>query len=104
VLEEQVSNLAGHFRYLALLLDAYDKRCPKIDRFVQQLQFSNTSISGGISRKRNIVPSSHSVCNRYVGGATSSCKTDDRSNFRSPDVGVRIIDVSDNSFTLAILY
>ena len=59
MLEEQIINLAGHFRYLALLLDAYDKCYPKIDRFVQQLQFSDTGVSGGISRKRNIIaPSS----------------------------------------------
>jgi hypothetical protein len=89
MLEEQVSNLAGHFRYLALLLDAYDKHCPKIDGFVQQLQFSDTSVSGGISRKRNIAPSSHSVCKQYVGGATSSHKTDDRSYFCSPDIDVQ---------------
>jgi hypothetical protein len=42
VLEEQVSNLAGHFRYLALLLDAYDKHFPKINGFVRQLQFSDS--------------------------------------------------------------
>jgi hypothetical protein len=88
MLEEQVSNLAGHFRYLAQLLDAYDKRCPKIDRFVRQLQFSDTGVSGRISRKRNIAPSSRLVCKHYVGGATSSRKTDDRSCFRSPDIGV----------------
>ena len=34
VLEKQISNLVGHFRYLALLLDAYDKRCLKIDRLL----------------------------------------------------------------------
>jgi hypothetical protein len=39
VLEEQVSNLAGHFRYLALLLDAYDKRCPKIDHLSDNCSF-----------------------------------------------------------------
>ena len=89
MLEEQISNLAGHFRYLALLLDAYDKRCPKIDHFVRKLQFSDTGVSGGISQKRNIAPSSHSVCKHYVGGATSSRKIDDRSYFRSPDIGVR---------------
>jgi hypothetical protein len=31
---------------MAQLLDAYDKRDPKIDRFVQQLQFSDTGVSG----------------------------------------------------------
>jgi hypothetical protein len=98
MLEEQVhvSNLAGHFRYLAQLLDAYDKHCPKIDRFVRQLQFSDTGVSDGISQKRNIAPSSYSVCKQYVGGATSSRQTDNRSYFRSPDIGVRIIDVSNN--------
>ena len=38
--------LTGHFRYLALLLDAYDKSCPKIDRFVRQ-----TSGGSRISRR-----------------------------------------------------
>jgi hypothetical protein len=89
MLEEQVSNLAGHFRYLALLLDAYDKHCPKIDGFVRQLPFLDTGVSGEISRKRNIASSSHSVCKHYVGRATSSRKTDDRSYFRSPDIDVR---------------
>jgi hypothetical protein len=85
-------------------LDAYDKRDPKIDRFVQQLQFSDTGVSGWISRKCNIAPSSHSVCKHYVGGATSSRKTDDRIYFRSPDIGCPRIDVSDNnwSFTLVL--
>ena len=96
MLEEQIRNLASHFRYPALLLDAYDKCYPKIDRFVAQLQFSDTGVSGGISRKRNIAPSSHLVCKHYVGGATSSRKIDDRSYFRFPDIGVQIIDVSDN--------
>ena len=96
MLEEQISNLAGHFRYLALLLDVYDKRCLKINHFVRQLQFSDTGVSGGILRKRNITLSSHSVYKHCVGGATSSCKIDNCSYFRSPDIGVRIIDVSDN--------
>ena len=94
MLEEQISNLADHFRYLALLLDASDKRCPKIDHFFCPTM--DTGVSGGISRKRNIAPSSHSVCKHCVGGATSSRMIDDRSYFRSPDIGVRIIDVSDN--------
>ena len=38
-----------------------------------------------------------------MGGATSSRKVDDLSYFRSPDIGARIIDVSDSrSFTLYI--
>ena len=96
MLEEQISNLAAHFRYLALLLDVYDKRYLKINHFVRQLQFSDTGVSGGISRKRNIAPSSHSVYKHCVSGATSSRKIDNRSYFRSLNIGVRIVDVSDN--------
>ena len=61
--------------------------------------YTGVSNSGVISQKRNIAiaPSSHSVCKHYVGGATSSRKTDDRNYFRSPDIGtgIQIIDVSD---------
>ena len=50
MLEEQISKLACRpLQYLALLLDACDKHYPKIDRFVRQLQFSDTGVSGGIS-------------------------------------------------------
>ena len=38
----------------------------------------------------------YSVCNYYVGGATSSHKTDDLSYFCSLDIGVQIIDVFNN--------
>ena len=44
VVEEQVSCLAVHFRYLAQVLEAYAKRCPKIDRFVRRLILSDTGV------------------------------------------------------------
>ena len=34
MVEEQVSGLAVHLRYLAQVLDAYDKHCLKSDHFV----------------------------------------------------------------------
>ena len=102
MLEEQVSNLAGHFRYLALLLDAYDKRCPKIDRFVRQLQFSDISTCFW----RNIVKTQHRSKLPFglqiLRGWGYILAQDRRSYsyFRSPDIGVRIIDVSDNNYTV----
>ena len=38
------------------ILDAYGKRCPKIDRFVRRLQLSDIGVSGGISPNRNVTP------------------------------------------------
>ena len=46
---ELVSGLAIHFRCLAQALGAYRKHCPKNDHFVQQLQLSDTGVSGGVS-------------------------------------------------------
>ena len=62
VVEEPVSCLAVHFRYLAQVLDAYGKRCPKIDRFVRRLQLSDTGVSGRLSPKRNVAQRSYLVC------------------------------------------
>ena len=45
---------------------------------------------------RENATSFQAVCKHCVGGATSLHKTNDRSYFRSPDIGVRIIDVPDN--------
>ena len=63
MVEEQVSCLAVHFRYLPQVLEAYGKRCTKIDRFVQRLQLSDTGVSGGISLKCNVAQRSFSVYN-----------------------------------------
>ena len=57
--------------------DAYDKRCSKI---VKQLQPSDTRVSSEMPTK---------VC---LGGATCPSKTDYFSYFRSPGIGVGIID------------
>ena len=54
VIEELLSGLAAHFRYLAQVLDHCGRRCPKTDHFVQQLQLSDTGVSGGIAPKRNV--------------------------------------------------
>ena len=34
VIEELISGISVHFRYLAQVLDAYGKHCPKTDHFV----------------------------------------------------------------------
>ena len=63
MIEEQISGLAVHFRYLARVLDAYGKCYLKTDHCVRQLQLSDSGVSGRILPKRNIAPRSHSVCN-----------------------------------------
>ena len=60
MIEELIRVIAVHFRYMAQVLDAYGKRCPKTDHFVR---LSDTGVSGGIAPKCNVTPMSFSVCN-----------------------------------------
>ena len=53
---------------------AYGRLCLKI---IRKLQCSDAGLSGEISPKHNITSRSLSVCNQYMGGATSSYKIHD---------------------------
>ena len=71
---DHCSEHGTHVRTVRICPCGYGKRCTRIDHF--RLQLTDTGVSGGIS---NVSPWSYSVCNLFVGGATSSRKSDGRS-------------------------